>query len=589
MDPLDRIGMRSAEALQAEATMIADTEAGLRDVREGVHVVPLHAVDARRRTGWWMAGAAAAIVGLLVGVAVLAGDGDDRGVVPATTDSVPTDPIPTVTTITIPATPVPTSVATPDTSASPSTAPASTATPSTEATTTTSLLPGPPLELRQGLSIDGVGRTAQSVRHVDTYAPSGSDRTLADYVAILTLPSGHVLQVGVGAQPWWLRGASVADVPTGDGTTVQVLQLVSDYGDIAAGAGRLVNGSTWVWVASMRSEFDPTTGGWIGPTLALDVITAELLAVSYDQGLDRRASATAAYNAFPAAPTCTSAPSVSGGAPDVDLVLFLCDGTFAVFDGATGELEERILTLGDRRVPLESEEAFYSYVDGIAISPDGSTVWFSTGPEPAAGNLLRWVRGSGDQPEQFGSAYAPAINPAGDTLAAGTALDAIVLIDVDDPTQWQQIPLYGMYPRGGFAWSPDGTRLAFEVGGGLIATYDLATGDTVIHGHTGAGEMYLQPNYRFDGGLEAMLVCCDGVAGSAVEFAVVGGPGNELNLEVGGEEGTVLPWRRFVSGAGTVILADDVARVSGVEVATGVLFAAVTSDRDVDAVADSAP
>ena len=89
METLEAIARRSAEHVRAEAEGVADTEAALRDLRDGVTiatVVPIQREAAARR--WWI-GAAAATIGLVaVGVAVTSRD-EPSEVVPADSVSPP--------------------------------------------------------------------------------------------------------------------------------------------------------------------------------------------------------------------------------------------------------------------------------------------------------------------------------------------------------------------------------------------------------------------------------------------------------------------------------------------------------------------
>ena len=460
------------------------------------------------RHGLWWALSAAAIVAVLAAVAIVREPWRQPVAVPSTT--------------------IDTVVAT-----------VATELPSTSVASTTTFVPAQAVavRLRHGVTVD-LPAYPVTVRDVDTLA-YWAER--ADYVAQMTLPDGAVLRLRVssGELPNFCCG-----------------------GEIAASADRDL-GDVRVRLESILT-LNLDTQTLEGPVLETDALEAIVATLTYDAAADLRVRPTAAVGLFSTAPpTCTDAGSVE--APVLlDLVLFLCDGTFGVFDGQTGELVELIRQFEDTRVPHEGEGSGPAYVDGIDVSPDGSIIYFSTGPEPASGNLYRYVRGSGVEPEPLGNGWGPSRNPYGDRLAAAGASDQLSIVDLDDPTRSRSIPLFGMYAYPPFAWSADGGRVAFQAGTGVIGIADLASGDVELYAPTETGEAYFDPRFRMDDALDASLVCCDGAAGSLVEVAVVGAPGNNVPVERVGDGQREMPWRRVGgNGGSSLFLAGDVLRGPG--------------------------
>lgn len=364
------------------------------------------------------------------------------------------------------------------------------------------------------------------------------------------------------------RAQHTTDVRFADGTNVRVVLGVDvlgrsapgdvaweeerDVGEVDAAAGRRLDGDTWARVESVRA-WNPEAREYEGPSIGLDGVRLVLGSITYDPSADTRVRPMMTAPPRPA-DSCAPDAAVGGGGPD--MVLFLCDGRFGVFDGATGELVELLRQFDDQRVPFDGEGPGPAYVDGVAVSADGSTIWFSTGPEPAVGNMYRYVRGSGVEPEPIGFGWGPSISPDGTTVAVAQ-LDWVGMFSADgtpvDVTSGQPNALLGMFPTPPFAWSPDGAQIAFEVHSGVIAVLDVATEDVALYAPTEPGTGYVEPGFEAERGLTAMLICCNGAPGSSIGFAIVGGQGNQLNLEVTGDDSTTWPLRRVFTQEGRAI------------------------------------
>jgi hypothetical protein len=302
-----------------------------------------------------------------------------------------------------------------------------------------------------------------------------------------------------------------------------------------------------------------------------DPLDAVLDAIVYDPELDTRTVTTIGGDDLVAFPTCETDPAVNGDGTN-DLVIFLCDGTFGRFN-SSGALVEEIATFEDQRQHPPEEGPGPASVDGITVSADGRTVFYSVGPEPAVGTIYRYVLGSGAEPDVWTNGFDPVISPDG-TAVAAVVLDGIALFDaasVGAAVTLREVHLDGMYPSA-LRWSPDGTQITFHTGSGLIGVVDLPTDDVRLHGppvDLACG--YTYPAFRVDGALTANQEC-----GDTVEFAIVGPPGNQLNLESGGEGGPVTRPVRSVPtpDGGSMILENDRLGTTDAPTAIGVLEAA---------------
>lgn len=135
------------------------------------------------------------------------------------------------------------------------------------------------------------------------------------------------------------------------------------------------------------------------------------------------------------------------------------DGTrLVVADTATGKDQRVLFDLG----PQEDDgDAPPQGIDGLALSSDGSTAYFSVGPEPAPSTLYR-VALAGGPAERIGWGWRPRVSPDGRKLAY-IALQTVVVQDLatgtarhldvpeDDPSEPLEL-----------AWAPDSRHLVLQ-------------------------------------------------------------------------------------------------------------------------------
>jgi hypothetical protein len=178
-------------------------------------------------------------------------------------------------------------------------------------------------------------------------------------------------------------------------------------------------------------------------------------------------------------------------------------------DTATGRVVRELRDAGDRQIA------------GIAVSADGSVVYFAemqggvgaTADHDVCGPTLYRVPADGGVPERVAEGIDPAVSPDGRFLAyvanafsrggidgrsTYCGLFAVVVRNQVTGVETVSLPSdeHGHLPElnflgaGGLSWSPDSTRLAYEAGdeGGNAMVIDLATGQTREVAVAGAAE-----------------------------------------------------------------------------------------------------
>jgi hypothetical protein len=520
MDELDRIARGAAADAHARAAAVAGTEQALRDLHHGVQVVPVVSIAGRRR--WLLPTlAAASVVALAVGVTVIARDGDQPrvsstdGSLPITTDAVPATTVDTV----------------PDTTTLTSIAPApttSTSTASTDVDATSTSVVDVAFELGHGLAATLLPDRPTSARTVDSFGLMGAGRAAA--ITEMWFPDGRGLRIRLGeldTMTYPLRDEA-SELGTG-GWTVEG----RDDTVVGSAAGYALTADTWLQVEALR-RFDPVSGTVDGRAFDLDELRVVLRSLTYDEAADDRALATSTEfepATDPGGQPCADATTVAGSGGAGDLVLFTCDGLLARYDGTTGERLEVIATFPDPTAP-PPEEGSTPYVDTMAVSPDGTTLWYSVGPEPVSDSLYRYVFGSGVEPEMVADGIVGGVSPDGRWVATATAAPSIGLhstdrsLAVDDPDRYRGVDTAGTFV-GVPVWSPDANTLAAETGGfGALAVIDVATGSITMHAPL-AGQVYRAPWFTADGVLHALVD-----DGRTLQEAVVGPAGNASPIDL---------------------------------------------------------
>ena len=145
--------------------------------------------------------------------------------------------------------------------------------------------------------------------------------------------------------------------------------------------------------------------------------------------------------------------------PRPDLVaLVRDDGMLMTVNLTTGE-EVELHSVGDPHDANPGiDEGGPYYIDGVDLSPDGQTIYFSTCCEPASGNTYR-IPVTGGEPELFAVGQAPRVSPFGRWLATGAGTMVIVtpIGGADSSARTLEVECCTR----SLAWSPDGTQLAY--------------------------------------------------------------------------------------------------------------------------------
>jgi hypothetical protein len=525
MNEIDRIGSRAADAVRAQAAAVAATDHQLDEATRGTaQVVQIAPRGARRRIMWRLGVGVVAAAAVVVGLVYVTRDRESASVVsPPPTSAAETVPATTPTSTS------PTATTVPDTAGQPP-------------------IPGA-AQLEHGLFVGFLPIEVFSVQHVEAMG-SGTER--ARYVAVIRLIGSSGVQVTLSDELVDPEGADANGDNSAAGIVVRQLQE-----------------RPWLRVEIIH-DFDPATNQPIPTAVTFDDLRKVAASITYDPAEDHRTTPMASGPQLPPA-QCAGDVSTQGGGPD--MVLFTCDGTLAIYSGSTGQQTELIQQFDDPRIAHTGEGDGPPIVDGVAVSPDGSTVYFSTGPEPVAGNLFRYVVGSGAVPDFIGYGYSPAVSPNGDRIAV-VFPDGIGVSPTTggDPITYS---LHGMF-AGDLAWAPDGERIAFTTTGGVIGVLEPATGDVTLYGSAQQGMRYYEPWFDPDRGLMALGACCGGGAGDTVDFVVVGDRGNSVPPEANGsdESSTPLSFVRSWAGLAVPFIGDRLGP-PGQPWATGVLEAAL--------------
>jgi hypothetical protein len=497
MDELDRIARDAVDDVHATAAQVADTEQALADVLAGVQLTPVVSNDDRvgGRRSWQrpLLVAAASIAVLGVGAALLVNGGDDTRVVPADTPTLPEDTT-GLTAATTPASTAPT-------------APITDAPPATDSVPATPDLSVVGVVMPHGLRATWLPGEVIGRRTVDTF---GYANTRANAVVRLIFSDARELRITLGSldQNWYPTRPPAPDL--GD----EGWQLADIGGEVAAAAGRSVDADTWITVEALR-VWDQGSEKWGDAAFTLEQVGAVVVGLQYDASADTR-PVTDGFVGGGVGATCETPTSVTGGT-DRDLVLFTCDGVLGVYDGATGELTEVISPFDAwaNADPTDEESIYASYVESIAVSPDGRTVWFTVGPEPVSGTTYRYELGSGVEPQPFGDGRVGDVGPDWVALTAMPGINLLGVGNDDLVTSQRTVDTLGMFVGGG-SWSLDGGALAV-VANGAIGIVDPVANDSIVLRAPPLGQAYTQAWFDDDGRLYGLLD-----DGETLQLALVG-------------------------------------------------------------------
>ena len=123
-------------------------------------------------------------------------------------------------------------------------------------------------------------------------------------------------------------------------------------------------------------------------------------------------------------PLATAAPTTAplATAPTA-IVAVTVDGRLVVLDAATGAELRQLADLGDPRGG-GAEGPGPNHVTTVSVTPDGSTAYFDSCCEPAAGMIFSVPTDGSRPPEPLTNGLGPAVSPDGRSLAH-TAVNAV--------------------------------------------------------------------------------------------------------------------------------------------------------------------
>ncbi len=490
---IETLGQRAAAALRDAADNEAHSEHALDEVLIGAPIIATHPAPAAPKRWPLIAAATAAAAALVVGLVIVT--------LRDTSD--------TVANTTAPSTLAPTT--TPPTSSPPTTAPATTA--PRPIGTLTSLSNGVSVRLPDG---------AEVVRTIDTLSAGYDGATVqASAISVVRWNDREVR----------IELSNRAPTPLGD------VQPYSVDGDSAAGytaSGGLANTvvrqllpDRFVSVSSENSA-----DGSLAATL--DELIPVAASITYDPADDERvlSRAVTENNAV----ECAGDQTAFAGNPGLpDLVIFGCDGVLGRYDGATGEFEELITDQGGQVAvePSSDEPVFSNGMYDIAVTPDGSAVWYSFGDEPVAGNTALYEFGSntpGDQ-QRIGFGRASSFSPDGSMVAQVNPTGVSLAPIGDPPGGGVYVDLGGGFPLGKAAVSPDNRLMAVETGPGVIALLNTATGDVQLLANDDRSVSYFAPRFRSNDSIVVAASTGSGGQGDPVSQIVLGLDGGVLEIE----------------------------------------------------------
>lgn len=248
----------------------------------------------------------------------------------------------------------------------------------------------------------------------------------------------------------------------------------------------------------MTSDPDSAPGGpegratrrrslWLIAAAAL-VGLAGVLAIVVSGDRDTDQGPTTERSAGPSTPTTRE--SGSSGAPTTSAPTTTREGAavpgwfvahdarhrLVVVDSATFQTIRVLDSFDDPTTPAPPGEpgGMGRYLGPMAVSPDGTTVYFEVCCEPAVGEIYR-VSIEGGRPERVAYGTSPAVSPDGTRLAVVEMQDLRVIDLATGDSTLIPIGSLDQPPAGGqvmvlsrLAWSPDGSTLAYVLQRSLV-------------------------------------------------------------------------------------------------------------------------
>ena len=218
-------------------------------------------------------------------------------------------------------------------------------------------------------------------------------------------------------------------------------------------AAVVVLAAVGAWQLASDDDLEVTTGGETSTTIGTTAAPSPSTST---------APGTTAVTVPPTAPPSTAAPTtVPPVAAATTIVAVTVDGRLVVLDAATGAELRELANLGDPRGG-GAEGPGPNHVTTVGVSPDGSTAYYDSCCEPAAGLVSVIPTDGSREPESINPGLGPAVSPDGRFLAY-TAINAVVVRDL--ATGQEQVftdPAYDESPLfGELTWSWDGTKLYY--------------------------------------------------------------------------------------------------------------------------------
>jgi hypothetical protein len=211
-------------------------------------------------------------------------------------------------------------------------------------------------------------------------------------------------------------------------------------------------------------------------------------------------------------PSTTTTTTTTVPAPRTFVATRAKSTRLVVADSTTGRTVRVLADYGPYREPDGEDPIGGSVIYGIALSPDGDHVYFTTGPEPAVGQLHR-VSTAGGPVEDIGFGEWPAISPTGDRLAF--VLDGeLVVRDLRTKAERHHRPGNGVARTPVF--SADSKWVVFEASESeynelFVIDAELVGPPRPIRAESRkGGEFYLSPSPRaYDNLMGFIESCCD--------------------------------------------------------------------------------